>query len=117
MSSTVLRDGPPALASSRLLRLQGVLGLTQSELAAILEVSPKTLGRRPLKPAETERFRIVEQLAQTAIQLVPRAHLARWFAEPKVYLDNVAPKTLLGSERGRRALEAYLMSLVDSAVL
>lgn len=117
MSPAVIHARPIAKTSSRVQRLQRTLGLTQSEMAAILEVSPKTLGRRALKPSEAERVSILEQIAQVAAQIVPTPHLARWFDEPKVYLGNAAPKALLGSERGRRALEAYLLSLADSAVL
>lgn len=109
----------PAAARSRdrVRRVQALLGLTQAELAEILELSPKTLVRRPLNAREIDRLQIVERLTALAATLVPEAHLAGWFSGSKRYLQGTSPKVLLASESGRRALETYLRSLIDSNVL
>ncbi len=106
-----------ATHSQRAEHLRKTWGLTQAELARILEVSPKTQGRRSLRPHEEERLHILEELAELAAAVVPREHLTPWLAEPKAYLSGASPRDLLSSERGRRTLTAYLLSLADSAVL
>jgi transcriptional regulator with XRE-family HTH domain len=99
----------------RLRRLQKGLGLTQAELARILETSPSTLARRPLTASELDRVGILEQLARLAAQIVPREQLPRWLAEEKIPLDGAAPKELLASESGRRRLETYLLRALDGS--
>lgn len=117
MTHAPVLDRPPAKGSDRIERTRETWGLTQAALARILEISPKTQGRRALRPNEEERLQVIEELAELAAALVPREHLTTWLAEPKVYLDGASPRELLHSERGRRTLEAYLTSLADSAVL
>lgn len=109
---------PPEPAVSRealrLRRLQKGLGLTQAELARILETSPSTLARRALTPSELDRVGILEQIARLAAQIVPREHLPRWLAEEKLPLE-AAPKALLASESGRRRLETFLLRALDGS--
>jgi transcriptional regulator with XRE-family HTH domain len=97
--------------------LQRAFGLTQAEMARILETSASTLARRPLAAAELDRLAILEQLEDLAAQIVPRAHLPRWIAESKSALEGAAPKDLLASESGRRALETYLLRALDGTAL
>ena len=108
---------PPELPVSRealrLRRLQKGLGLTQAELARILEISASTLARRALTASELDRLGILEQLARLAAQIVPRCELPRWLAEEKIPLEGAAPKELLASESGRRRLETYLLRALD----
>lgn len=117
MTHTATLEPAPAKSTERVQRVQAILGLTQAELAEILELSPKTLARRPLNANETDRLQILEQFISLAATLVPEEHLAGWFSESKVYLDGASPKTLLVTERGRRVLETYLLGLIDSNVL
>lgn len=117
MADTVNLGQVPAKLVDRVQRVQAVLGLTQTELAEILELSPKTLSRRPLNAHETDRLQILEQLTSLAAIVVPEEHLSRWFSESKVHLGDASPKALLVTESGRRALETYLLGLIDSNVL
>ncbi|MGH9380132.1 MAG: antitoxin Xre-like helix-turn-helix domain-containing protein [Thermoanaerobaculia bacterium] len=117
MAHTATFRHAPAKSTDRVQRVQAVFGLTQGELAQILELSPKTLARRALNANETDRLQILEHLASLATNLVPKAHIPRWFSEPKTYLEGSPPKSLLSTESGRRTLESYLLSLIDSNVL
>lgn len=101
--------------SLRVARLQKLLGLTQAELARILETSASTLARRPLSGPELDRLSILEEISRLAAQVVPREHLPRWLAEEKIPLEGAAPMELLASESGRRRLEAYLLRALDGA--
>ena len=107
------QEPPAGRDALRLRRLQKGLGLTQVELARILETSPSTLARRALTAAELDRIGILEQLARLAAQIVPRPQLPRWLAEEKIPLEGAAPKELLASESGRRRLETYLLRALD----
>ena len=107
------QEPPAGRDALRLRRLQKGLGLTQVELARILETSPSTLARRALTAAELDRIGILERLARLAAQIVPRAQLPRWLAEDKIPLEGAAPKELLASESGRRRLETYLLRALD----
>ncbi len=111
--ATTTPETPVGREALRLRRLQKGFGLTQAELARILETSPSTLARRALTAAELDRVEILEQLARLAAQIVPREHLPRWLAEAKPPLDGAAPKALLASESGRRRLETYLLRALD----
>lgn len=115
-SATSSPEPPVGKDALRLRRLQKGLGLTQAELARILETSPSTLARRALTDAELDRVGIVERLARLAAQIVPREQLPRWLAEEKIPLEGAAPKALLTSESGRRRLETYLLRALDGTV-
>ena len=106
----------PGKDSLRVARLQRNLGLTQAELARLLETSPSTLARRPLSPGELDRLSILEEIARLAARVVPAEHLPRWLGEGKLPLEGAAPKELLASESGRRRLETYLLRALDGAV-
>lgn len=108
-------EPPVGRDALRLRRLQKGLGLTQAELARILESSPSTLARRALTESELDRVGILEQLARLAAQIVPRGELPRWLAEEKIPLEGAAPKALLASESGRRRLETYLLRALDGS--
>ena len=112
-SATSPPEPPVGRDVLRLRRLQKGLGLTQAELARILETSPSTLARRALTDTELDRVGIVERLARLAAQIVPREQLPRWLAEEKIPLEGAAPKALLASESGRRRLETYLLRALD----
>jgi transcriptional regulator with XRE-family HTH domain len=105
----------PGKDSLRVARLQKGLGLTQVELARILETSASTLARRPLSGPELDRLSILEAISRLAARIVPPEHLARWLAEEKIPLDGAAPKELLASESGRRQLETFLLRALDGA--
>jgi putative toxin-antitoxin system antitoxin component (TIGR02293 family) len=91
--------------------------LTRAELADALDVSPRTLDRRPLRAKELDRLSVLEQIGRRACEVVPEERVAKWFARPKAALDGDAPKELLGTETGRRIVEAYLERLIDGTVL
>jgi transcriptional regulator with XRE-family HTH domain len=103
----------PSREARRLERLQELLGLTQAEVARLLELSPSTLARRPLAGPELDRLRVLEELGALAAKLVPRPHVARWLAEGKEPLGGSAPRELLATESGRRALETFLLRALD----
>jgi transcriptional regulator with XRE-family HTH domain len=113
------RRGPiearAAKDSGRVRRLQELLGLTQAEVAELLETSPSTLARRPLNSKEADRLGVLERLAALSEELVPRPHLARWLEEPKEALGGASPKRLLATESGRRTIESYLLGALDGA--
>lgn len=116
---TPRRRGPiearAAKDSGRVRRLQETFGLTQAEIAELLETSPSTLARRPLNSKEADRLGVLERLAALAEELVPRPHLARWLEEPKESLGGASPKRLLATESGRRTIESYLLGALDGA--
>lgn len=103
--------------SGAVLRLQRLLGLTRTELADALDVSPRTLDRRPLRHKELDRLSVLERIARLACEVVPKDRVAGWFARRKAALDGDAPKALLGTETGRRIVETYLERLIDGTVL
>jgi putative toxin-antitoxin system antitoxin component (TIGR02293 family) len=107
----------PAKASGAVLRVQKLLGLARTELADALDVSPRTLDRRPLRHKELDRLSVLEQIGRRACEVVPEDRVAGWFARRKAALDGDAPKELLGTETGRRIVEAYLERLIDGTVL
>jgi putative toxin-antitoxin system antitoxin component (TIGR02293 family) len=98
-------------------RVQRLLGLTRAELADALDVSPRTLDRRPLQHKELDRLSVLEQIGRRACEVVPEDRVAGWFSRPKAALDGDAPKELLRTETGRRIVEAYLERLIDGTVL
>ncbi len=106
----------PAKDSQRVTRLQERLGLSQTEMARLLETSASTLARRPLTEAELDRLTVVEELATLAGQIVSEAELPAWLAVPTPGLAGAAPRELLASESGRRRLETFLLRALDGTV-
>lgn len=103
----VARDAP------RVLGVQELFALTQAEMAELLEMSPSTLARRPLNSRELDRLAVLEGIGRLATELLPRAVIGAWMAEPKRALDGRAPKQLLGTESGRRIVETFLLRALD----
>lgn len=107
----------PARESERVRRIQALLGLTRSELADAIDLSVRTLDRRPLTEKELDRLDVLEEIGELARQLLRTDGVPAWFARPKMALEGRAPKDLLGTESGRRVVVAHLERLIDGTVL
>ena len=114
--SRARRSRSAAKDAPRVLRLQELFGLTQAEVAELLEVSPSTLARRPLNSRELDRLAVLEGIGRLAVELLPRVAVSRWLAEPKRALDGRPPKELLATENGRRVVETFLLRALDGTV-
>lgn len=107
----------PARESVRVRKIQTLFGLTRSELADAVDLSVRTLDRRPLTEKELDRLDVLEEIGKLARQVLRTDGVAAWFARPKLALEGRAPKDLLGTESGRRVVLAHLERLIDGTVL
>lgn len=101
------------LSTDVLHTLQTRLKLSNSELAGLLMISPRTLDRRKneprLAPDESERsFRIV-RLTDLAEEIFgSMEETASWFKQPNYTLGNQQPLELVKTEPGARLVERTL---------
>lgn len=90
------------------------LGLTNDELAALLGVSPRTLGRwvpshvRLDAVAGDRLYRCARLFAVAEEVLEDRAAAVRWLRSPQRALGGAVPLALAATDIGTRAVEALL---------
>jgi len=105
-----IREGfPPAVIE----RLMKASGLTLKELAASLDLSPRSLQRRRsggrLAPFESDRlYRLARIVALAQESLGSHERAVHWLNHPNRALGSVAPVTTLDTELGARQVENVL---------
>ncbi len=92
------------------------LDLTVSELAALVQISPRTLNRRKtqkkLAPDESERVYRVLKLIELAADVFGTESDAReWMKEPNFALASKSPLDLARSEPGAAIVERLLLQI------
>jgi len=93
-------------ARSRVDEVAGRIGLTDREMADILNLSERSLHRqaaeKTLDSNKTERLLLLEQLIEHGLSVFDgqQAVFARWLRSPRPSLGNVAPVTLLDTLAG-----------------
>lgn len=91
---------------SRVDEVANRIGLTDKEMARILNLSERSLHRqaadKTLDPNRTERLLLLEQLIEHGLATFDQRQdvLARWLRAPRPSLDNVSPVTLLDTMAG-----------------
>lgn len=106
-----IREGLPAASA---LALKGSLELTNAQLAALLGVSERTLGRwNPardrLDAVAGDRLHRTARLYAFATEVLEdRAAAVRWLKAPQRALGGAVPLELAATDVGTRAVEALL---------
>lgn len=105
-----IREGfPPAVVE----RLMQASGLTLRELAAALDLSPRSLQRRRtvgrLAPHESDRlYRLARIIALADEFLGNHERAVRWLKRPNHALGGIAPVEAIDTELGARQVENIL---------
>lgn len=105
-----IRKGfPPAVVEE----LMQASGLTLKELAAALDLSPRSLQRRRrggrLAPYESDRlYRLARIVALANEYLGDHERAMRWLKQPNRALGGIAPVAALDTELGARQVENIL---------
>lgn len=95
-------------------RFQRRLALPMGEVAALLQIPPRTLTRRKsegrLQPDESDRLLRASRLFQLATELFEGdTDLARaWFSAPKKALSGKPPLEFIRTEVGAREVENFI---------
>lgn len=95
----------------RLEKLTQALDETESEIADLVQIAPRTLARRKkegsLKPDESERIDRFERIFQLAVDLFEgdKKHAVQWLKEPNRGLANRTPLDFTKTEIGARMVE------------
>jgi putative toxin-antitoxin system antitoxin component (TIGR02293 family) len=105
-----IREGLPQPVVEQLLRSSG---LSLKELAASLDLSPRSLQRRRgegrLAPHESDRiYRFARTLALAKHYLGEEDRALRWLKRPNRALGGITPMEALDTELGARAVENVL---------
>lgn len=105
-----IREGFPPAAVEGLMQASG---LSLKELAAALDLSPRSLQRRRhsgrLAPFESDRlYRLARILALASEFIGDRAQAGRWLKRSNRALDGIAPIEALDTELGARQVENVL---------
>jgi putative toxin-antitoxin system antitoxin component (TIGR02293 family) len=105
-----IEAGLPVVLSTE---LEERLGLTPDEMASLLGISPRTLGRRrqrgSLTAVESERLYRVARLLQRAAEVFGSEEEARrWLKRPQVRLGEQVPLEIARLEPGAREVERLL---------
>ncbi|HSW48947.1 MAG TPA: antitoxin Xre/MbcA/ParS toxin-binding domain-containing protein [Bryobacteraceae bacterium] len=105
-----IREGLPQTAVTELMQSAG---LTLKELAASLDLSPRSLQRRRsqgrLASHESDRlFRLARIVALAKRHLGDEERASRWLKRPNRSLGGVAPLELIDTELGARTVENAL---------
>ena len=106
-----IREGLPAASA---LALKNSLDLTNAQLAALLGVSERTLGRwRPaqdrLDAVAGDRLHRTARLFSMAVEVLEdRAAAVRWLKAPHRALGGAIPLELAATDVGARAVESLL---------
>ncbi|WP_020601892.1 type II RES/Xre toxin-antitoxin system antitoxin [Spirosoma spitsbergense] len=91
---------------SRVDEVANRIGLTDKEMAKILNLSERSLHRqsadKTLDPNKTERLLLLEQLIEHGLATFDQRQdvLTRWLRAPRPSLGNVSPVTLLDTMAG-----------------
>jgi putative toxin-antitoxin system antitoxin component (TIGR02293 family) len=105
---------PSARSSGKKRDLGHQFGLTLSDFADVLEVTPKTLSRwkqkgEILSRQQSDRIAILESLFILGERVLgSRQAMKDWIQEKVLYLNGDKPLDLLKTESGRRAVEEAL---------
>ncbi len=100
---TRIRQGE---SRSRVDEVAGRIGLTDKEMARILNLSERSLHRqaadKTLDPNKTERLLLLEELIQHGLSTFDERQevFARWLRAPRPSLGNVTPVSLLDTIAG-----------------
>lgn len=105
-----IREGFPPAVVEELMRASG---LTLKELAAALDLSPRSLQRRRrsgrLAPYESDRlYRLARIVALANEYLGDHERAMRWLKRPNRALGGAAPVTAIDTEPGARQVENIL---------
>jgi len=105
-----IRDGFPPAVVSELMRASG---LTLKELAAALDLSPRSLQRRRrtgrLAQYESDRlYRLARIVALANENLGEHERAVRWLKHPNRALGGIAPVAAIDTEPGARQVENIL---------
>ncbi len=88
--------------------------LTLSDVASVLDVSPKTVTRwqgrdSALSEQQADRMMVLKSIFDLGRQVLGTdANLKKWIHEPVFSLDGQTPLKLLKTESGRRRVESVL---------
>lgn len=104
------------LATTSLYRVKDRLGLSNTELSALVQIPPRTLARRlgdeRLPPDESERVYRIARLLEIAIRVLGSAEAAgEWMREPNFALGERIPLTLARTEPGAGLVERVLIGI------
>ncbi len=109
MRDAIRQGFPPAVVE----RLMQASGLTLKELAAALDLSPRSLQRRRaggrLAPFESDRlYRLARIVALAQESLGSPEKASRWLRHPNRALGGLVPVAVLDTEHGAREVENVL---------
>lgn len=102
-------------------QLTETFDFTAKEVAAILDVTPKTLGRyrenaKPLSDQQVDRINVVESILEMGKRVLgDEEEVKRWLHRPVQALENQRPIDLMVSESGRRRVENVLLLIEGGA--
>jgi putative toxin-antitoxin system antitoxin component (TIGR02293 family) len=106
-----LKDG---LSFASFDRFRQNIALSQEELAALVQISPRTLARRKaqkkLESDESDRLVRLSRVFGKTVDLFEGDDAAarRWLSRPQLGLGGKKPLLLLGSEVGAREVETLI---------
>lgn len=106
-----IREIERGIPYRRIEKLISQLDETDSRMAHLLQIAPRTLARRKkegtLKPDESERVDRIERIYRLAIELFEgdKVQAVQWLKEPNRGLANRAPLDFSRTEIGAREVE------------
>ncbi|MCY7359659.1 MAG: DUF2384 domain-containing protein [Rudanella sp.] len=109
-------------ARSRVDEIANRIGLTDREMADILNLSERSLHRqaaeKTLDSNKTERLLLLEQLIEHGLATFDgrQAVFARWLRSPRPSLGNVAPVTLLDTLAGFGLVDDELSRIEEGMI-
>jgi putative toxin-antitoxin system antitoxin component (TIGR02293 family) len=109
-------------ARSRVDEVANRIGLTDKEIAKILNLSERSLHRqaadKTLDPNKTERLLLLEQLIEHGLATFDdrREVFARWLRSVRPSLGNVAPVTLLDTIAGFSFVDDELSRIEEGMI-
>ena len=116
---TRIRQGE---ARSRVDEVAGRVGLTDKEMAKILNLSERSLHRqasdKTLDPNKTERLLLLEELIEHGLATFDERQdvFTRWLRAPRPSLGNVAPVTLLDTIAGFSFVDDELSRIEEGMI-
>lgn len=106
-----IREIERGLPYRRVKKLIDELGETDTRIAHLLQIAPRTLARRKqegtLKPDESERVDRIDRIYRLAIELFEgdKSQAVIWLKQPNRGLDNRPPLDFARTEIGAREVE------------